>query len=61
MGGKLTLCPGLKGAEASLATIPADVRVAVIEVTVPFATVLHAQLVGVPNATVETIAHVRHQ
>lgn len=45
----------MKGCEVLLASVAADIRVAVVKVTVAFAAVLHAQLVSVANATVNTI------
>ena len=60
ISGELTLWPGLEGTEVPLASVAAaDVRVAVIEVAVPFAAVLHARLVSVvPDATVEHNQHI---
>lgn len=54
MSRKLTLS-WLEGQKVLLASIPTDVRVTVIEVAVPFAAVLHAQLVSVSSATVNII------
>lgn len=51
---KLTLS-WLEGQKVLLASIPADVGVTVVEVAVPFAAVLHAQLVSVSSATVKII------
>lgn len=47
---KLTL-PWLEGYKVLFDSIATDIRVAVVKVTVPFTTVLHAQLVSVANAT----------
>lgn len=53
--GKLTFHPWLEGAEVLFASVSTDIRVTVVKVTVSFATVLHAQLVAVANATAHTI------
>lgn len=45
----------MEGTEVLLASITTNIRVAVIKVTVPFATVLHALLVVAANATANTI------
>lgn len=45
----------LEGCQASFLSGSADVRVTVIEITVSFAAVLHAQLICVAGATVNTI------
>lgn len=45
----------LEGGEVPLAQVAADVGVAVVEVAVAFAAVLHAQLVSVAHATADTI------
>lgn len=55
MSQKLTLS-WLEGQKVLLASVPADVGVAVVEVAVPFAAVLHAQLVSVSSATVNIIS-----
>ena len=47
----LTFHPGVEGAEVPPAVAAADVRVAVVEVTVPFAAVPHALLISVADAT----------
>ncbi len=52
---KLTFRSWLEGNEVPLASVATDIRVTVVEVAVPFATVLHAQLVSVANATANTI------
>jgi len=51
-GIKLTFKPGLEGTEVFLASVTTDIRVTVIEVAVPFSTVLHAQLIVVAHATI---------
>lgn len=45
----------LEGYKVLLASVATDIRVTVIKVTVPFATVLHAQLVSISNATANII------
>lgn len=54
-GGTLTRS-GLEGGEVPLAQVAAHVGVAVIEVAVAFAAVLHAQLVSVAHAAADTIS-----
>lgn len=51
----------LKGGQASLQSRAAAVRVAVVEVTVSFAAVLHAQLIRVARATANTVTSVSGQ
>lgn len=54
MNRKLTWS-GLEGYKVLLAPVAADVRIAVVRVTVPFSAVLHAQLVSVADATANII------
>jgi len=48
----------LEGGQASLQSRSAAVRVAVVEITVSFAAVLHAQLIRVARATVNAVTSV---